>query len=141
MNSVILIGRVGKDPDIKSFQDGNRIANLSLATSERWKDKSGEKKERVQWHNVVVRVDGLVGIVQQYVSKGDMLAVSGQLEYRQWEKDGVKHTSAEVVIGMGGKIELLGGKSSERDNDRERPAPRKQKSFAEDLDDSIDVPF
>lgn len=139
MNIITLIGRVGRDPEVKSFPSGGQIVTLSLATSERYKDKSGEKVEKTQWHNIVVRADGLQKVVENYVSKGDMLAVSGQLEYRQWERDGVKMTSADIIVGMGGKIELLGGKQSERDNDRERPAPKQARSFADDLED--DIPF
>ena len=139
MNIITLIGRVGRDPEVKSFASGGQIVTLSLATSERYKDKSGEKVEKTQWHNIVVRADGLQKVVENYVSKGDMLAVSGQLEYRQWERDGVKMTSADIIVGMGGKIELLGGKQSERDNDRERSALKQARSFADDLED--DIPF
>lgn len=139
MNVITLIGRVGRDPEVKSFPSGGQIVTFSLATPERYKDKSGEKVEKTQWHNIVVRADGLQKVVENYVSKGDMLAVSGQLEYRQWERDGVKMTSADIIVGMGGKIELLGGKQSERDNDRERPAAKPARSFADDLED--DIPF
>jgi single-strand DNA-binding protein len=142
MNIITLIGRVGKDPEVKTFESGNKIAQFSLATSEKWKDKAtGEKKERTQWHQIKVQGDGLVGVIEAYVSKGDMLAVTGALEYRQWEKDGAKMTAAEIVVGIKGAIELLGGKQSERSNDdHEKPKPSApQKTFAHDLED--DIPF
>ena len=135
MNIITLIGRVGREPEVKSFPSGGQIVTFSLATSERYKDKSGEKVEKTQWHNIVVRADGLQKVVENYVNKGDMLAVSGQLEYRQWERDGVKMTSAEIVVGMGGKIELLGG-GKEKDARAESQQAVKR-SFADDLEDSI----
>ncbi len=143
MNIITLIGRVGKDPETKTFDSGNKIAQFSLATSEKWKDKStGEKKERTQWHQIKVQGDGLVGVIESYVSKGDMLAVTGTLEYREWaDKDGQKRISAEIVVGLKGAIELLGGKQSERSNDEhEKPkSSAPQKTFAHDLED--DIPF
>ena len=142
MNIITLIGRVGRDPEVKTFDSGSKIAQFSLATSEKWKDKAtGEKKERTQWHQVKVQGDGLVGVVEAYVSKGDMLAITGALEYREWEKDGIKRVSAEIVVGMKGALELLGGKQSERSaDDYEKPKmSTPQKSFAQDLED--DVPF
>jgi single-strand DNA-binding protein len=143
MNVVTLIGRVGRDPEIKTFDSGSKIAQFSLATSEKWKDKStGEKKERTQWHQVKVQGDGLVGVVQSYVNKGDMLAVKGAVEYREWtDKDGQKRMSTEIVVGMKGEIELLGGKQSERSNDEsEKPkSTAPAKTFAHDLED--DIPF
>ena len=138
MNIITLIGRVGREPEVKSFPSGGQIVTFSLATSERYKDKSGEKVEKTQWHSITVRADGLQKVVENYVNKGDMLAVSGQLEYRQWEKDGVKMTSAEIVVGMGGKIELLGG-GKEKDARAESQQAVKR-SFADDLDDS-EIPF
>jgi single-strand DNA-binding protein len=140
MNIITLIGRVGRDPQVQRFDNGSKIAQFSLATSEKWKDKAtGEKKERTQWHQVKVQGDGLVGVVEAYVSKGDMLAITGALEYREWEKDGIKRVSAEILVGMKGQLELLGGKQSERSaDDYEKPkisAPAK--SFAQDLEDEI----
>lgn len=135
MNIITLIGRVGREPEVKSFPSGGQIVTFSLATSERYKDKSGEKVEKTQWHSITVRSDGLQKVVENYVNKGDMLAVSGQLEYRQWEKDGVKMTSAEIVVGMGGKIELLGG--GKEKNARAESQQAIKRSFADDLEDEI----
>lgn len=112
VNKVILIGNVGKDPEIRSFQNGGRVANLSIATSESWKDKaSGEKKEKTEWHRVVIFNDNLVNVVENYVKKGDKLYLEGQLETREWEdKDGQKKYSTEVVLRpYRGEITLLGG--------------------------------
>jgi single-strand DNA-binding protein len=100
INRVLLIGNVGKDPEIRSFQNGGRVAAFSLATSEGWKDKAtGERKEKTEWNRVCVMNDSLVGIVEKYVRKGMKLCVEGQLETRKWtDKDGVERFSTEVTI-------------------------------------------
>ncbi len=107
---VIICGNVGKDPEIKTFQNGGRIANFSIATSEDWKDKStGEKKSRVEWHRVSVRNEHLIGVVESYVKKGSTVLVEGVLQTREWEKDGVKHYTTEVVIPpFNGSLTLMG---------------------------------
>lgn len=139
MNIITLIGRVGRDPEIKTFESGDKIANFSLATSEKWKDKkSGERKEKTEWHNITVRGDGLVGVVESYVHKGDMLAIKGTLQYREWEKDGQKRTTAEIVVGMKGELMMLGSKSDKSNDEPAKPSAP-QKSFAHDLED--DIPF
>jgi len=116
VNKVILIGNVGVDPDVRNMQSGDRVANLSIATSESWKDKSGERQERTQWHKVVIFNQGLVGVVEKYVKKGSKLYLEGQLETRSWEKDGVKQYTTEVVLRpYRGELTLLdskGGSSS-----------------------------
>ncbi len=112
LNSVQLIGNVGKDPDIRTLNNGNRVASFSLALSESWRDKAtGEKKERTEWANVVVFNDALVKVIESYVSKGDKLYVQGALQTRKWEKDGIERYTTEVVLqAFGGKLILLGGK-------------------------------
>lgn len=112
LNQVTLIGRLGKDPEIKSFDSGDKVANFSIATSEAWKDKSsGEKKERTEWTNVVVW-GPLADVVEKYVSKGDKIFVQGKLQTRKWEKDGVDRYTTEVVLrGFDAKLLLLGSKS------------------------------
>ena len=99
-NLVILRGNVGQDPEIKAVGSGSKLANLSLATSERWTDKqSGEKKERTQWHRIVVWNEGLVTLLEKYVKKGDTIEVIGQLETRKWQdQDGKDRYSTEVVL-------------------------------------------
>ncbi|KKB96511.1 Single-stranded DNA-binding protein [Candidatus Arcanobacter lacustris] len=100
VNKVILIGNVGKDPEIRSTQDGRELANITLATSERWKDKStGERKERTEWHRVVVFSEGLVNVVKNYVKKGTKLYIEGALQTRKWtDAAGVEKYSTEIVL-------------------------------------------
>ena len=100
INKVILIGNLGKDPEIRTTGDGREIASFSLATSESWKDKnSGEKKEKTEWHNVVVFSAGLVNIIKNYVKKGSKLYLEGSLQTRKWtDKQGVDKYSTEIVL-------------------------------------------
>ena len=100
VNKVILVGNVGKDPEIRRTQDGRPIANINLATSESWRDKnSGEKKERTEWHRIVVFNEGLCKVVEQYVKKGMKLYIEGQLQTRKWtDQAGVEKYSTEVVL-------------------------------------------
>ncbi len=100
INKVILVGNVGQDPDIRSTSDGRELANFSLATSESWKDKStGEKKEKTEWHKIVIFSQGLVGIVKNYVKKGSKLYIEGSMQTRKWtDKDGVEKYTTEVVL-------------------------------------------
>jgi single-strand DNA-binding protein len=113
INKVILIGNVGTDPEIRNTNDGREIASFSLATSESWKDKnSGEKKEKTEWHRLVVFSQGLVGIVKNYVKKGSKLYIEGQLQTRKWtDKDGADKYTTEIVLqGFNSTIQLVGGK-------------------------------
>ncbi|MDX2083532.1 MAG: single-stranded DNA-binding protein [Rickettsiales bacterium] len=100
INKVILVGNVGQDPEIRSTQDGREIANFSLATSESWKDKnSGERKEKTEWHRVVIFSPGLVGIAKSYVKKGTKLYIEGSLQSRKWtDNNGVEKTTTEIVL-------------------------------------------
>ena len=112
VNKVILIGNLGADPEIKSFQNGGRIANIRIATSEQWKDRmTGERKERTEWHNVVINGDGLVGVVERYLKKGSKVYIEGSLRTRKWQdRDGNDRYTTEVVIaGMGGNLTMLDG--------------------------------
>lgn len=114
VNKVILIGNLGQDPEFRSFQNGDRVASFSVATSESWKDKAtGEKKERTEWHRVSVLNQGLVKIVESYVKKGSKLYIEGQLETRKWQdKDGQDRYTTEVVLRpFRGELTLLDGKS------------------------------
>lgn len=114
VNKVILIGNVGNDPEIKSMQSGDRVANLSIATSESWKDKAtGERKEKTEWHRVVVFNQNLVGIVESYIKKGAKVYVEGQLETRSWEQDGQKKYTTEIVLTrFKGEITMLDSRNS-----------------------------
>ena len=112
VNKVILIGNLGADPEIKSFQNGGKIANIRIATSEQWKDRmTGERKERTEWHNVVVNGDGLVGVVERYLKKGSKVYIEGSLRTRKWQdRDGNdKYTTEIVIAGMGGTLTMLDG--------------------------------
>lgn len=110
VNKVILIGNLGKDPDIRSSQTGSRIASFSMATSESWKDKTtGERKENTQWHKIVIFNDALVGVVERFLKKGSKVYISGQLETRKWTSDdGKENYTTEVVLrAYNGELTLL----------------------------------
>jgi single-strand DNA-binding protein len=141
MNKVILIGNVGKDPEIKSLPSGNKMATLSLATSERWTDKhSGEKKEQTEWHNVVVMNEGIAGVVERYVAKGSKIAVEGKIKTRKWQdKNGQDRYSTEVVLDMRGHLELLGDGGDRKP--AAQPSQREQRHAALSADPSDDIPF
>ena len=166
VNKVILVGNVGKDPEIRSMQSGGKIANLTLATSETWNDKaSGERKEKTEWHRVVVFNDRLVDVVERFVKKGRKLYVEGALQTRKWtDQSGQEKFTTEVVVDrFRGEITLLdsnrgeggGGFSGGEDEGgfggggarpgaRQQPArsggaPAWEPSKSSDLDD--DIPF
>lgn len=159
VNKVILVGNLGADPEIRHTQDGRAIANLRIATSESWKDKStGERKEKTEWHRVSVFNEGLCKVVEQYCQKGQKLYIEGQLQTRKWtDQAGVEKYSTEVVLnGYGGVLTMLDKPPSK---DEEEPTPMSQRlsktnSYAEahgrstrdqgslprhDMDD--DIPF
>ena len=112
LNKVMIIGNLGADPEVKSFQNGGRIANLRIATSENWKDKAtGERKERTEWHTVVINSDGLVGVAERYLRKGSKVYIEGQLRTRKWQDaSGNDRYSTEVSVGgIGGVMTMLDG--------------------------------
>lgn len=112
VNKVILIGNLGQDPEVKSFQNGGRIANLRIATSENWKDKAtGERKERTEWHTVVLQSDGLVGVAERYLRKGSKVYIEGQLRTRKWQdaSGNDRYTTEVSVGGIGGVLTMLDG--------------------------------
>ena len=112
VNKVILIGTLGADPEVKSFQNGGKICNLRIATSENWKDKNtGEKKERTEWHTVVLNSDGLVGVAERYLKKGSKVYIEGQLRTRKWQDaSGNDRYSTEISVGgMQGVLTMLDG--------------------------------
>lgn len=123
VNRVILVGNVGADPEIKRLQSGSPIANLRIATSETWKDRSGERKEKTEWHTVICFNEGLCKIIEQYVKKGSKLYVEGSLQTRKWQdQSGNDRYSTEVVLqSFGGTLTLLDSPSSDRQ-------PRQQSS-------------
>ena len=111
VNKVIIVGNLGADPEVKSFQNGGRIANLRIATSENWKDKAtGERKERTEWHTVVLQSDGLVGVAERYLKKGSKVYIEGQLRTRKWQDaSGNDRYTTEVSVGINGNLTMLAG--------------------------------
>jgi single-strand DNA-binding protein len=145
LNKVLLIGRLGADPDIKQMVNGKSVARLSLATSQSWKDKStGEKKEKTEWHRIVVFNEGLVNVIQQYLKKGAQLYVEGQLSTRKWkdEQSGQDKYSTEVVLqGYNSSLVMLGGVSQNTISSQTSKENIEDSSqvVQNDLDD--DIPF
>jgi single-strand DNA-binding protein len=114
VNKVILVGNLGKDPEIRKLSDGRPVANLSLATSESWKDKAtGEKREKTEWHRIVCFNEGLCRVIEQYLKKGAKIYIEGQLQTRKWQdKDGQDKYSTEVVLqGFNSQLVMLDGRS------------------------------
>ncbi|MBY8333790.1 single-stranded DNA-binding protein [Qipengyuania pacifica] len=112
LNKVMLIGNLGADPEIRSFQNGGKVANLRIATSETWKDRNtGERQERTEWHTVAIFSEGLVGVVERFLRKGSKVYIEGQLQTRKWQdQSGNDRYSTEVVIrGMNGSLTMLDG--------------------------------
>jgi single-strand DNA-binding protein len=139
VNKVILVGNVGKDPELRHTQDGRPIVNLSIATSESWRDKNtGERKEKTEWHRVVIFNEGPAKIAEAYVKKGSKVYLEGQLQTRKWtDKDGVEKYSTEVVLqNFKGELTLLGDKSEDAPAKPASKAPALQTA---ELDD--EVPF
>ena len=146
LNKVQLIGRLGADPEIKQMVNGKNVARLSIATSQTWKDKStGERKEKTEWHRVVIFNEGLVNIVQQYLKKGANVYLEGQLSTRKWrdEKLGQDKYSTEVVLqGFNSSLTMLGGnnqsmKNSENNQDKSNLPNDQISQENPDLDDEI----
>lgn len=138
VNRVIIIGTVGRDPEIRTTNSGDRIANLSVATSERWKDQSGERKERTEWHKVVIMNDRIADVAEKYVKKGSLIHIEGKLQTRKWtDQQGVEKYSTEVVVGrFDGSLTLLGG----GDKQSRQPEPSQPKT-ADGYDLSDEIPF
>lgn len=110
VNKVILVGNLGRDPEVRSFNNGGKVCNLKVATSERWKDKqSGEQREKTEWHSVAVFQEGLVRVCEQYLKKGSKVYIEGKLETRKWQdQSGNDRYSTEVVLqGFGGMLVML----------------------------------
>lgn len=143
VNRVIIIGNLGADPEVKSFQSGGRICNLRIATSESWKSKDGERKERTEWHSVVINNDGLVGVAERFLRKGSKVYIEGQLRTRKWQdQSGADRYSTEVVLGFGGTMVMLDGKQGDGEQRQSAAAEKSADSGSwggGDLDD--DIPF
>lgn len=144
LNKVQIIGNVGKDPEIRNFQNGDKVAEFSVATSESWKDKQGQKQDRTEWHNVSVTNQGLVKIIESYVKKGAKIYIEGKLETQKYQKDGADRYTTKIVLKpFNGKIKLLSG-----NGDKAHDAPVSSHDAAKadgyapaPFDDSDDIPF
>ena len=145
LNKVLLIGRLGADPEIKEMVNGKSVARLSLATSQSWKDKNtGEKKEKTEWHRIVVFNEGLVNVVKQYLKKGAQIYVEGQISTRKWrdEKLGQDKYSTEIVIqGYNSSLTMLGGGNSSQSIGQENPQSIENTSQASQNDLDDEIPF
>jgi single-strand DNA-binding protein len=146
VNKVIILGTLGKDPEYREFKNGGGVTNLSVATSEVWKDKTGERKERTEWHRVSILNDVLGEIVDKYASKGDRIYVEGSLQTRKWTDDkGTERFSTEIVVkGFQGTVQVLGKRQkTEQDGDQNdrprqsRQAETERQTTAAELDDEI----
>lgn len=116
LNRVMLIGNLGADPEIKTFSNGGKVANLRIATSETWKDRqTGERKEKTEWVSVAIFTEGLVGVVERYLKKGSKVFIEGKLQTRKWQdQSGNDRYSTEVVLqGIGGSLVMLDGKRAD----------------------------
>jgi len=148
LNKVILLGNLGQDPEIMHLQSGGKVANMSLATSESWKDRNTrERKERTEWHRIIVWNEGLIGVIEKHLAKSDQIMVEGQLETRTWEKEGQRHYSTEIVLRPPNcTLKIIKCKSWENnrvrgDDDHGDGAARRSgsaaKGGADDMDDEI----
>ena len=136
VNKVILVGTCGQDPEVRYLPNGNAVTNLSLATSEQWTDKqSGQKVERTEWHRVSM-FGKVAEIAGEYLRKGSQVYIEGKLQTREWEKDGIKRYTTEIVVDMQGTMQLLGGRPQQGEqsgqggqgggNNYQQSAPRQQ---------------
>ena len=148
LNKVLLIGRLGADPEIKQMVNGKNVARLSLATSQTWKDKSsGEKKEKTEWHRVVIFNEGLVNVVQQYLKKGANIYIEGQLTTRKWkdESSGQDKYSTEIVLqGYNSTLTMLEGKSKTESSNlvtENKSALPKNDTTQDNTDLDDEIPF
>ena len=146
VNKVILLGNLGRDPEIRSMQSGSKMANFSIATSKRWKDRSTqEQKEKTSWHNIVIFGDGLVDIVEKYVKKGSKVYVEGELQTRKWQdQDGKDRYSTEVILqGYNGNLTLLDSRnqsnSIENQSNSSESNTTPDESFGSNASDSSDL--
>ena len=142
VNKVILVGNLGADPEVKSFQNGGKICNLRLATSESWNDKqTGEKKERTEWHSVTLNSDGLVSVAERFLRKGSKVYLEGKLQTRKWQdQSGNDRYTTEIVVGgFDGKLVMLDGAKRAGSDTGAQQQAQPQAGDYDDLSD--DVPF
>jgi single-strand DNA-binding protein len=143
LNKVLLIGNLGRDPEVRHTNDGKAIVNLTVATTESWRDKaSGERKEKAEWHHVVIFNEGLAKVAEAYLKKGSSVYLEGQLQTRKWtDKNGVEKYSTEIVLQQyRGELVMLGGKDGTADRPAQEFKAAVKQSFP-DADLSDDLPF
>ena len=138
LNKVMLIGRLGRDPETRFTASGQAVCNFTLATDESYKDKSGAKQQKTEWHRLVAW-GKTAEIAQQYLKKGSLVYIEGKLQSREWEdkRDGAKKTVTEIIVG---NLTMLGSKPETRPQTQSRPAP-KQQAQGQQFDDSDEIPF
>ena len=154
VNKCIIVGHLGRGPELKSFQSGGRVCNLSVATSEHWRDKaSGDRKERTEWHSVTIYNENLIGVAERYLKKGSKVYLEGQIETRKYEKDGREVYTTEIVLRpYHGELVLLDSAPDERGASQagefgsvaiggRRSGERASVPSGGDFDDSSDIPF
>jgi single-strand DNA-binding protein len=138
VNKVILVGNVGKDPETKNFDNGGKIVKFTMATTESYKNRAGEKVENTEWHNIIVSRKGLNDIAEKYIVKGSKLYVEGSLKTRSWEQNGEKKYMTEIVVDNMTMLGKAGAGSSQKTEPKPEPKPEPQKSI---VDDESDLPF
>ncbi len=139
VNKVILVGNLGRDPEVRRLGNGEPVVNLRIATSETWKDKaSGERKEKTEWHSVVIFNENLARVAEQYLKKGSKVYVEGQLQTRKWtDQSGQERYTTEVVLqAYRGELKILGG-GDRQDDEQAEPAQESKRGGFDDLDDEI----
>lgn len=142
VNKVILVGNLGRDPESRSFQNGGKVVNLRIATSESWKDRnSGERKEKTEWHSVAIFNEGLANVAERFLRKGSKVYIEGQLQTRKWQdQNGADKFSTEIVLqGFNSVLTMLDGPGDQQRQDSGRQGSNPNPGFADDLDDN--VPF
>lgn len=140
VNKVMLLGNLGRDPEVRATQASQKIVSLRVATAERWKDQSGQQQERTEWHSVVIFNERLADVAERYLTKGSQVYLEGQLQTRKWtDQSGQERYSTEVVLSkFRGELVLLGGRS-----DGGETPQRQRRNIAQELDDDLDsdIPF
>lgn len=145
LNKVMLIGRLGADPEVKSFQNGGKVCNLRVATSEQWKDKDGTKQERTEWHTVAIFSEGLVSVAERFLRKGSKVFIEGHLHTRKWQdQSGADRYSTEIALRpFGSTLTMLDGPSAGNAGgssaSNHQAGSQSSAGYADDLDD--DIPF
>ncbi|PPR34664.1 MAG: Single-stranded DNA-binding protein [Alphaproteobacteria bacterium MarineAlpha6_Bin4] len=136
VNKVILLGNLGQDPDVRTMQNGKKVCSFSIATSDSWKDKeTGEKKEKTEWHRIVVFNEGLVGVVENYIKKGTKIYLEGSLQTRKWtdDKGTEKYTTEVVIQGYGGRIDIVSAKGDNQELSEKQTGIESNNSSKEEI--------